>query len=38
MHEYNNSNFVRRAIISCSSDIPTSQKLCGFISACAVCY
>ena len=37
-HEYNNSNFVRRAIISYSSDVPASQKLCGFISARIVCY
>ena len=38
MHEYNNGNFVREAIIGCSSDVPASQKLCGFISACAMCY
>ena len=37
-HKYNNGNFVREAIIGCSSDVPASQKLCGFISACATCY
>ena len=37
-HEYNNGNFVRGAIIGCSSDVPASQKLCGFISAHAAYY
>ena len=37
-HEYNNGNFVCGAIIGCSSDVPASQKLCGFISACATYY
>ena len=37
-HENNNSHFVRDAIIGCSSDVPATQKLCGFISARIACY
>ena len=37
-HENNNGHFVRSAIIGCSSDVPATQKLCGFISARIVCY
>ncbi|GES86822.1 hypothetical protein GLOIN_2v1776801 [Rhizophagus clarus] len=38
-HEINNYfRFVRGAIISCSSDVSASQKLCGFISARIACY
>jgi hypothetical protein len=37
-HEYNNGRFVRGAIIGCSSDIPATRKLCGFISARIACY
>jgi len=37
-HEYNNGRFVRGAIIGCSSDVPATRKLCGFISARVACY
>ena len=37
-HENNNGHFVQSAIISCSSDVPVTRKLCGFISACIACY
>jgi hypothetical protein len=37
-HEYNNGRFVRGAIIGCSSDVPATRKLCGFISARIACY
>ncbi|GBC01895.1 hypothetical protein RclHR1_43730001, partial [Rhizophagus clarus] len=37
-NEHNNGQFVCGAIISCSSDVPASQKLCGFISAHIACY
>ncbi|GBC00755.1 hypothetical protein RclHR1_39640001, partial [Rhizophagus clarus] len=37
-NEHNNGRFVRGAIIGCSSDVPASQKLCSFISACIACY
>ena len=37
-HEGNNSRFVRGAIIGCSSDVPATRKLCGFISARMACY
>jgi hypothetical protein len=36
--EYNNGRFVRGAVIGCSSDVPATQKLCGFISARIACY
>src|SRR3989337_3319380 len=29
--EYNNGRFVRGAVIGCSSDVPATRKLCGFI-------
>ena len=37
-HESNNSRFVRGVIIGCSSDVPATRKLCGFISARIACY
>ena len=37
-HESNNGHFVRGAIIGCSSDVPATRKLCGFISARIACY
>jgi hypothetical protein len=37
-NEYNNGRFVRGAIIGCSSDVPATRKLCGFISARMACY
>src|ERR1700722_70958 len=37
-HEYNNGRFIRGALIGCSSDVPASRKLCGFISARIACY
>jgi hypothetical protein len=37
-HESNNGRFVRGAIIGCSSDVPATRKLCGFISARIACY
>ena len=36
--EYNNGRFVRGAVIGCSSDVPATRKLCGFISARIACY
>ena len=36
--EHNNGRFVRDAIICGSSDVPATQKLCGFISARSACY
>ncbi len=36
--EYNNGRFIRGAIIGCSSDVPATRKLCGFISARIACY
>jgi hypothetical protein len=37
-HESNSGRFVRGAIIGCSSDVPATRKLCGFISARIACY
>lgn len=37
-HENDNGRFVRGAIIGCSSDVPATRKLCGFISARIACY
>ena len=37
-HKGNNGRFVRGAIIGCSSDVPATRKLCGFISARMACY
>ena len=37
-HEGNNGRFVRGAIIGCSSDVPATRKICGFISARMACY
>ena len=37
-HESNDGRFVRGAIIACSSDVPATRKLCGFISARIACY
>jgi hypothetical protein len=37
-HESNSGRFVRGAIIGCSSDVPATRKLCGFISARVACY
>ncbi|CAB4442066.1 unnamed protein product [Rhizophagus irregularis] len=37
-HESNNDRFIRGAIIGCSSDVPATRKLCGFISARIACY
>lgn len=37
-HEHNNGRFVRGAVIGCSSDVPATRKLCGFISARIACY
>ena len=38
MNEYSNGQFIRGAIIGYSCDVPTSRKLCGFISARIACY
>lgn len=37
-HENSNGRFVRGAVIGCSSDVPATRKLCGFISARIACY
>ncbi|GET57294.1 hypothetical protein GLOIN_2v1776801 [Rhizophagus irregularis DAOM 181602=DAOM 197198] len=37
-YEYNNGRFIRGTIIGCASDVPATQKLCGFISARIACY
>ena len=37
-HEYNNRCLIRGAIIGCTSDVPATRKLCGFISARVACY
>jgi hypothetical protein len=37
-HEYNDGRLVRGAIIGCTSDVPATRKLCGFISARIACY
>ena len=37
-HENKSGRFIRGAIIGCSSDVPATRKLCGFISARVVCY
>jgi len=37
-HEYINGRFIRGAVIGCSSDVPATRKLCGFISARIACY
>ena len=37
-HENKSGRFIRGAIIGCSSDVPATRKLCGFISARVACY
>ena len=37
-HENKSGRFIRGAIIGCSSNVPATRKLCGFISARVACY
>ena len=37
-YENTNGRFIRGALIGCSSDVPATRKLCGFISARVACY
>ena len=38
MNKYSNGQFICGTIIGYSCNVPASQKLCGFISACIACY